>query len=211
MTSLTLSLQFDPGRWHVVEPPQAPGAGFLFGWTVTPDPVDAGIPQPVARVLAEAAVSIGTVFFGGDADPYGEKGSQQIRFRRHWWRSSELTVYRATSVETVLPAFDSARHDWSMNAQWLVVSDSSGLTPETATVLKTLYANWTLPDPWPAGIRMIIQSAIDGDAAACYVQDPAAQESFIKAVHQSAVTAGMTVLRRHRGRSFTDSQSIKHE
>jgi hypothetical protein len=181
--------QFDPAIWQT-KSQTSTGTSVLITWTVAPPPIDAGIPLCVARVFAEALCSFGAVIYAGDDKDENFRCAVDVVVRRGL-RRLRLVLFCANSPAQLLPAFTSARHDWSMNAQWLVVTDSTTKENGVIAVVKTLYEDWILPDQWPPGVIMIVQAAVDGDGAACFSANKSVEERFLQALGGSARAAGM--------------------
>ena len=181
--------RFDPANWQTSRPTST-GTAVLITWTVAPAPVDAGIPVCVARVIAEALCSLGAVIYAGDDKDERFRCAADVVIWRGL-RRFKLALFCASSAVQLLPAFTSAMHDWSMNAQWLVVTDSTTVENGVIAVVKTLYEDWTLPDQWPPGVIMIVQAAVDGDGAACFSANKSTDERFVQALGGSARATGM--------------------
>jgi hypothetical protein len=190
--TLELLHDFDPVQWQTAPPLRPPGSSVLLTWTMTPPPVDAGIPEPVAHVFAEALCSVGPVIYAGDDVDRDFRLAEDVVVRRGL-RQLHLAVFQAGSVAELLPAFSDARHDWAMNAQWLVVMDPSRTASPIDAVLKELYQEWSLPEPLPEGIAMIVQAAVDGDGAACHLARQSVEQRFVSALSTSAQTAGFAL------------------
>jgi hypothetical protein len=189
--AITLELlhRFDPVQWQTAPALPPPGSSVLFTWKVEPPPEDAGIPEVIAQVFAEALCSIGPVIYAGDDSDADFRLKEDVTVRRGL-SQLHLALFRATSVAELLPAFSDARHDWSMNAQWLVAVDSAEVAGGIGGVVRELYQEWRLPEPWPVGVAMIVQAAVDGDGAACYSVGRAVEERFVRALELSAKAAG---------------------
>jgi len=83
--------------------------------------------------------------------------------------------------EEIRKAFDSYKHSWSLNAQWIVVSQSAQ-NSDIASLLHDLFRTWTVPSHWPEGILMVVRAAVDGDAAACHLQKSSVWDDFTRAL-----------------------------
>jgi hypothetical protein len=195
--SLDIFHQFDAAMWQTT-PAGSAGSALLFTWALTPPPPDGGMPESVARVFGGALCSIGPVIYAGDDESadfrWAEEAVSEPQWseaRRRGFRRFKLALFRASSAAQLLPAFTSGRHNWSMNAQWLVVLDSPAPADHMVAVVKTLYEDWTLPDRWPLGVAMIVQAAVDGDGAACFSANKAMEERFVRALGESARAAGI--------------------
>jgi hypothetical protein len=180
---------FDAKNWQTAPPPSGPGATVLFTWTTTPPWLDAGIPEPVARLFAEALCSIGPVVYAGEQSS-GLHPAEKLAIRRGF-RRYNMALFCATSATDLLPAFSNSAHDWSMNAQWLIVLDLPGTTQNILDLARQLYEDWTMPECWPMGVRMIVQAAVDGDGAACHSVNHAIEEGFIEALSERTRAAGV--------------------
>lgn len=179
--------EFDPTVWQIASPAAA-GSSLLLTWRVTPQPPDGGMPDCVMQVFAQALCSMGPVVFAGDEEDGDSRCFQELVIRRGL-RRLNLALYCANSIAQLLPAFASGRHDWSMNAQWLVVMGSRTADNDIVAAVRTLYEEWALPEPWPSGALMIVQAAVDGDGAACFSANKTVEEVFVEALGKSARAA----------------------
>lgn len=102
-----------------------------------------------------------------------------------------MALFYATSATNLLPAFADSAHDWSMNAQWLIVLELPGTTKSILDLARQLYEDWTVPERWPMGVSMIVQAAVDGDGAACHSVSHAVEEGFIDALSECTRAAGV--------------------
>lgn len=191
MNQIRLLREYDAAKWQVLPALPHPAVSFLFTWTVTPTPVDAGVPEPVAIMLAKALSSIGFVYFG--ADPGTKNAVAQVAVRRRL-RSGTISVVESRSVDAILPAFSSARHDWSQNAQWLVVSDEDQAQSRIdwlERLICELYQDWSL-SAIPPQVSLVVQAAVDGDGAACHCRDASTAERLIERLRAEAQAAGFS-------------------
>jgi hypothetical protein len=134
---------------------------------------------------------LGTVFYAADAE--AETAATKIAEVRvrSGLRRRLLTLFRAQSENEVLSAFESGIHNWSLNAQWLMVTGPAALAFDRLEALtQTLYQEWRLPDPWPDGVLLIVQAGVDGDAAICHCLNRHIDERFCSLLGDSAKTAG---------------------
>jgi hypothetical protein len=135
------------------------------------------------------------VLYGGDP---GNQAAPEIAIipLRRGMKRHRLSLFRALRAAELLPAFDSAVHDWAMNAQWLIVADratAGEIQQNVHEVARILYEEWRLPEGWPAGVSMIVQAAVDGDGAGCYCADPGVEGQFIAALRAAASGQGFEV------------------
>jgi hypothetical protein len=183
--SLRILRQFDRAIWQTAD--RLPS--LLLTW----DPQqEGGIPQRVARVLGEALCLIGPAIYAGDPESAGSEARELVVWRG--LRRLSLALYRAGSADQLRPAFESGRHSWAMNAQWLIVLDSSAAASDVDATVATLYRDWQLPDRWPDDIAVIVQAAVDGDGAACFSANRDVEERLILALGESARVAGMELI-----------------
>lgn len=194
MIQLEILQRYDATMWQVAEPIHQPGLSFILTWTVTPHPADAGVPAPIARILAEALISFGSVYFGGEPAP--DEQAARVRVRRGLF-SDTIAVVAAQSVDSVMPAFSCARHDWSQNAQWLIVTDKTS-SPLPADILshlvRGLYQDWDLPQTLPPGVAVIVQAAVDGDGAAFHCAHAREASRLMTFLETSARDTGASFL-----------------
>jgi hypothetical protein len=155
-----------------------------------PEPSDGGMPPRVQVPFAAAVCALGTVFYAADTDAARVATLVAEVSVKQGLRRRKLSLFCAHSGPAVLPAFESGIHNWSANAQWLIVSSPSGLDPALLGCLaRTLYQDWHLPNPWPEAVMLIIQAGVDGDAAICHCKDRWVDERFCRALHAAATEA----------------------
>lgn len=184
-TVIDLRRHFGPKDWQIA--PRRPEAGptLLLTWQVEPEPVDAGIPLAIQLVLAEALCSVGFCWFAADAGSGTSIGALTLRRGLSRQRAE---IFRAEKGPDVLPAFDSGAHNWSMAAQWIVVSGSAAGENVILALMKTLLEQWELPADWPADVPVIVQAGVDGDAAGCHFRTSETEQELVEALHRSATT-----------------------
>jgi hypothetical protein len=189
--SIEVQHHFDPTLWQSAPLPAKPASTLLVTWTVDPEPIDAGMPPSAQALFAAALCTLGTVFYAADAE--AQKAATQIAEVqiRISLRRLLLRLFRAESKNEVLPAFESGLHDWSMNAQWLIVAARTDLELDVLEPLaRTLYQDWRLPTPWPESVFLIVQAGVDGDAAICHCRDREVDERLCTALRVAATDAG---------------------
>jgi hypothetical protein len=193
MIQLEVVRPYDAAQWQVAAPLPQPGVTFLLTWTVVPHPEDAGIPAAVGHILAEALLDQGDVLFGGESD--ASEPVVRVPVRRGI-RRDFIAVVAAHSRDDVMPAFSCPHHDWSQNAQWLVVAPGAArLSGDAVTrIIRRLYQDWALPEPWPVEIAVIVQAAVDGDGAACHCRDAATAEQVLDGLRRGASAIGATLV-----------------
>jgi hypothetical protein len=190
--SLEARHHFDPTLWKSIPLLAAPASTLLVTWTLEPEPVDGGMPPSVQAPFASALCALGIVFYAADAE--AETAATKIAEVqvRSGLRRRLLMLFRAQSESEVLPAFESGTHDWSLNAQWLMVADPAVFqaTQQLDALTRTLYQERRLPDPWPEGVLLIVQAGVDGDAAICHCQNRHIDERFCSLLGDSARAVG---------------------
>ena len=183
MVTIKIQREFDPALWESAPFPAKPASTLLVTWTVDPEPVDGGMPPEIQMLFARALCSLGTVFYAADAEAQKTAALVAEFPVRRGLRRQSLLLFRAAAEREVLPAFESGLHDWSSNAQWLIVAGPSGLENRVLEPLaRTLYQDWHLPAPWPDGVLLIVQAGVDGDAAICHCKDEEVDRQFCRAL-----------------------------
>ena len=189
MIVLDIRDEFDRLAWQIAQPIQS-ASTVLVTWTVTPEPVDAGMPMRVAEPFSDALAALGAVLFAGDPDHQTSVAAIRTIPLRRGLRRHDLFLFRASTGIQVLPAFSSGRHDWSMGAQWLVVIDrAAAVDTDLGALVKQLFED-SFPQRWPGALRVIIQAAVEGDGAACHCRDHAVRDELIGAMRRSAGAYG---------------------
>src|SRR4051812_33169359 len=192
MSSKTIELKrrFDPRDWQIAARSPEAAPTLLVTWQVEPEPVDAGVPPLIQTVLAEALCGIGPCWFAGDPD----RGTPvaTLSLRRGLSRRQAM-IFRAERSAELLPAFESGAHDWSMAAQWIVVTSSHFRRDDVLPLIETLLVDWKLPAEWPEEVPLIVQAGADGDAAGCHCRTPQIADNLNGALRRSAAAHGVAV------------------
>lgn len=198
MINLEIIHDYDAARWQVAK---SSGDSFLLTWTLSPQPPDAAIPASVACLFAHALLDLGELAFGGDAG--AESVVMMVPVRR-WLRFGQVALVSAGSVAAALPAFDCAGHDWSQNAQWLIVANPaiSALPADgLKRLVQQLFQEWSLPRSFPPGVVVIVQAAVDGDGAPCHCRDGEIAKRLMNSLEFYAGSAGASFAVRESPRS----------
>jgi len=150
-TSIFVCVEPRRSEWQLGVLPPSIGRMMLIGWKKDQEPVDAGVPEDVAAVVARALTSIGRVTFPSSA----ARGP------------AELTS--TTDPQTLMQAFDDAAHPWSMQGQVLLISAPAEAPPGVdRKQLRALLENeWgeaaqALSAP---GVIGVVRPGVDGDLA----------------------------------------------
>jgi hypothetical protein len=167
VTRTSILVCLDPRRpeWQLGELPPSAGRLMLIGWKKDPEPVDGGVPEDVAPLLARALTSIGRVTFLSSA--------VQASSGSGWWplkrAPGHAELMSTTDPQTVMQAFDDAAHPWSMQGQVLLISAPAEAPPEIdRKQLRALLENeWAeaakaLSTP---GVIGVVRPGVDGDLA----------------------------------------------
>ena len=168
MSDTSVFVCLEPRRsdwWQLGALPPSIGRMMLIGWKKDPEPVDGGVPEDVAPLLARAFTSIGRVTFLSSAMHASTAGG--------WWPMkrapgpAELTS--TTDPQTLMQSFDDAAHPWSMQGQLLLISASAEAPPEIdRKQVRALLENaWrdaaeALSAPRVIGV---VRPGVDGDVA----------------------------------------------
>ena len=168
MSDTSIFVCLEPRRsnwWQLGALPPSIGRMMLVGWKKDPEPVDGGVPEDVAPLLARAFTSIGRVTFLSSAVHAATAGG--------WWPlkrapgPAELTS--TTDPQTLMQAFDDAAHPWSMQGQVLLISAPSVPSPE----IDRKHLRALLENDWsgaadvlsPPGVIAVLRPGVDGDLA----------------------------------------------
>lgn len=168
MSDTSIFVCLEPRRsdvWQLGVLPPSMGRMMLIGWKKDPEPVDAGVPEDVAAVVARALTSIGRVTFPSSA-VHAPAGGGWSPFKRGPGSADLLST---TDPQTVMQAFDDAAHPWWMQGQVLVISAPSVPSPEIDRKhLRALLENdWSgVADALsPPGVIAVLRPGVDGDLA----------------------------------------------
>jgi hypothetical protein len=164
-TSIFVCLEPRRSEWQLGALPPSIGRMMLIGWKKDPEPVDAGVPEEVAAVVARALTSIGRVTFPSSA-VHAATGSG-------WWplkrAPGPVELTSTTDPQTLIQAFDDAAHPWSMQGQVLLISAPAEAPPEIdRKQLRALLENeWgDAADALSApGVIGVVRPGVDGDLA----------------------------------------------
>jgi hypothetical protein len=157
-TSIFACLEPRGSQWQLGPLPPSAGRMMLIGWKQEPAPVDGGVPEDVAAVLAHALTSIGRVTFPS---------------------SSDLTS--TTDAKTSMQAFDDPAHPWWLQGQVLLVSAPAAAPPriDRARLLAVLENDWAAAADalGPLGVIGIVRPGVDGDVAGVFTLTADAEET----------------------------------
>jgi hypothetical protein len=182
--------RWEPSIWQSAPLLPNPASTLLVTWTVEPVPVDSGMPPVIQAPFAEALCALGDVVYAADAD--AQTAAPQIAQLqlRSGFRRCTVRLFHAHSAAQVLPAFESAKHAWSMNAQWLMVTRGPPEVELLESLVRVLFEDWRLPVPWPEGVLLLVQAGVDGDAAICHCRDRSIDDLLCAGLRRTAIESG---------------------
>jgi hypothetical protein len=134
----------------------------LLGWVVRPDPVDAGVPAPVANLLADLLVRFATVsYFSGELDA-GVLG-------RLLSRGAPACVCHSRDAQTIAELFRDDYFHWSQKAQAAFLSPPDSAPPHLRIQdLEDALAGRNYASFRSRDIVALIIPGVDGDVAGFY-------------------------------------------
>ena len=137
-------------RWELPAPLSKSVEQVIIGWSVSPTPVDAGLPEPVANVLSNALVRHFLVTYPTN-------------------KGRRISFVHAREREGVRSAFDDAYFDWSQKQQCLFLSPTQAPPPELSEndLIRVLQSK-TLYELTDLGVNGLVLPGVDGDVAGIY-------------------------------------------
>jgi hypothetical protein len=183
----------------------------LLGWRQAPEPVDGGVPQEVAGVLARAITSTARVTFPctfvstAVANAWSPMGDDLIRsiigkgfgarlVAKVKGKPSAITLMSTRRPETALRLFDDAGFPWWMQGQVVVLSTTDAPPPniDEDTLLALFGDDWAnhAPSLGPLGIEGIVRPGVDGDVAGLLSLTDAFDDAVIDALESETRRAG---------------------
>jgi hypothetical protein len=183
-TSLFACLEPRRSEWQLGALPPATGRMMLVGWKKDPEPVDGGVPEDVAPVLARAFTSMGRITFLSSA-VHASTGSG-------WWpwkrAPGPTDLTSTTDPQTLMQAFDDATHPWSMQGQVLLISTSEDASPgiDRKQLLAVLENEWsgTANQLSSLGVIGVVRPGVDGDLAGLLTLTADARDSSLAALER---------------------------
>lgn len=210
---ITLSIAADPvdSRWQL--PAVSEGRAWLLAWRVDPWPVDAGLPPPLALVLAEALCACGAVAYLSPVMPDLAQQQGWVRVAGdppHWHHTVRppllgrlvggqpaMALTATTDAKTAAAAFDIAGFDWSQQGQIVMVLSGDEPPPVDLSALGATLAG----APWSARslsgtptLRGVLLPGVDGAIAQVAAFDPDLWPTLEPALRGAAHAKGIGVL-----------------
>ncbi len=174
-------------EWQLGALPPAAGRVLLIGWAEDPPPVDAGVPEGVATVLARALTSFGRVTFP-TAVVQASAGHSWSPFTR---APGPVELLWTRNPQAVLQAFDDASHPWWMQGQVLLVSEpAAAVAPEIdrKQLAALLEDKWTMAADAlsAAGVISVLRPGVDGDVAGLWTATEETEHTSLAALEGEA-------------------------
>lgn len=185
--------------WEVGHLPIKNGFLTIVGWRVVPRPVDAGVPEKIAGVLARAMISVARVTFPcsdigqsipNDWIPIGDDFAIQLKadlIKRISSKFSaapaDVNLLSTQKARTVAKLFDDAYFHWSKQSQIALLSAPDGNLPKiNRKLLLTLFE-----DEWAertmnlqeTKIKCVVRPGVDGILAAFLSVSKEFEEEFL--------------------------------
>jgi len=169
----------------------------LIDWTILPLPVDESVPEPVIRVVAETAISMGTVafrlFFKDNLPnnltiqpaPRAWVGQRAVERLSRTWPADIAT---AMTPEATAEMFS---QDWHLQGQTALVLRGHSLSDESMNQLRRT-RDWR-DQGFPADVKLLIAPAVDGEGVFLAAGNQRELEEAVAGVVSRLVNAGVNV------------------
>jgi hypothetical protein len=191
------------GLWLKPEIPQG-SDGAMIGWIQDAAPVDGGVPQDVARVIAEALVKNYRVTFvdpGQTKSPdWQSRGDYSIRFVHpdgigSLNPSAGYALTSTRSSDVALRLFDTEESLWTLQSQVVFLTDQNAEAPDASfRTIDILMRTRTLD---VAGLQGefgcwgIVTPGPDGDFAQMIVWQAGGMDAFKRSLRFESEVAGL--------------------
>jgi hypothetical protein len=161
----------------------------LLDWKVTPWPVDAEVPPPLAAALAQALVKLGQTAFrwGYPETPALAEGDLLHPAPRGLFRHSAVAIVETARAELAAKAFE---WQWDMQGQVVWASERGcRLTPDQIRRLSTCtdWRDFTLTAP----LRLFMAPVADGVGALIACREESDWLEFSEALSESLAASGI--------------------
>ncbi|MBN9124945.1 MAG: hypothetical protein BGO99_08765 [Nitrosospira sp. 56-18] len=214
MTKTTVMICRDPKGLNRQLVPLLPATGAitLIGWKQIPEPVDGGVPNDVAMMLARAFTSVARVTFFGisEADVTSrdwlllkEDFVRAVNKRGLIGRAQQLIdriPYNAVLVstrqaKTVIRLFDEPAFPWWLEGQIVLLSSTEGPPPlldikSVISLLDNDDSSRQRETCLDAGILGIIRPGVDGDIAGFLSLDPSIEAQLLSTLEDESTCSG---------------------
>lgn len=159
-------------RWELPVPVSQSVEQAIIGWSVSPTPVDAGLPEPLVNVLSNALLRHFCV-------TYPTNKGRRISFAN------------ARKTEALRPAFDDPYFDWSQKQQCLFLSPTEAPPPQLSEKdLNRVRQNKALYEVSDLGVNGVVLPGVDGDVAGIYTFSPPLQHQVLDDLSDACDEAG---------------------
>ena len=209
---IALSIVADPVNpcWQLT--PVADGQVWLLTWQIDPWPIDAGLPEPLASVFAEALCMCGVVAhlsppFPGLAPQQGwtrsadhpSRWHHAVRdplMRRVIGRATPLSLTATADPATAAEGFDTVGFDWSQQGQIVFLLPSGDLPPVDGLALAQLMDGSPASARSLSGepvLRGLMLPGVDGAVAQIVAFDPGLWPELEPALRSAATQRDVAV------------------
>jgi hypothetical protein len=213
MTTSAILFHREPrgARWQLGALPPAVGTLTLLGWRLEPEPVDAGVPPPVAKVLARALTAVARVTFPSSSA--GRPATAGWTARGGEWlcalgggvrgrlaaaaqqRPAEPVLLSTREPETVLQLFDDPVYPWWLQGQVALLSAPAHALPPPDRISLTAL----LSDDWAGqaaalGVEGAVRPGVDGDVAGIWSRDALFADRILAILATETRAAGFACL-----------------
>ena len=215
MTAPALRLRAHLGpidaRLQLGTPPDPAVRSALIAWESTPEPVDAGVPGPVAHVLAAGLAEAGRVAFLRSTAPFAGStdwtavGADSVRdagapgvlarlAQAAHAAPARFALVATREPATIVASFEDPGFPWWLQGQVLLLSDPRAgppdITPERARACCGEGA-WAHVDALrAAGIVVLARPGVDGAVIGVHALVPSRLAGVLEALSRAAGVAG---------------------
>ena len=183
-TSLFACLEPRRSEWQLGALPPPTGQMMLIGWKKDPEPVDGGVPDDVAHMLARAFTSLGRVSFLSSA-VHASSGGGWLSSKR---APGPADLMSTTDPQIVVHAFNDAAHPWWMQGQVLLISAPADPPPgiDRKQLLAVLENEWngTAAPLSALGVIGVVRPGVDGDLAGLLTLTADARKACLAALER---------------------------
>lgn len=207
MTDKTIFACVDPANahWQLGPLPPAEGRIILIGWHLSGSPVDSGVPEEIAAILANALTSIVRVSFPISETHHGASkkwgnGDDKVRslggnlierveaaLRRE---PSNVALLSTRSPKMAARLFGDSAYPWRLQGQVAVLSALDAEPPriDRKTLLSLIGDDWTkhAAQLHSCGIVGVLRPGVDGDIAGVLSLTDEFTATLIKALERAA-------------------------
>ena len=198
-------------HWQLGPLTRVDGHVSLLGWCVPGNSPDAGVPEPVGRLVCRALTRVARLSFPVAAAPGpvpdvppGADGDQLQRLVAHGlieraalaWRGlpSRVNLLTTRRADTAMALFDDALFSWPLQAQIVLLSPPDAAPPRiTHESLRSLIGeHWALhAAPLRSmGVFGVLRPGVDGDVAGLLSMSDGAERKLMDALADEARLAG---------------------